>query len=82
MEAGMEMNQMTLRIGLPSPPIPRFASSGDPFSSLARPLSSEEYFLLDHCMSTDTFMLFTGFIRYFGDVSPTYLTIKPTLLLA
>ncbi|CAI6081942.1 unnamed protein product [Clonostachys chloroleuca] len=46
--AGMEMNQTTLQIGLPSPPIPRFASSGDPFSSFARPLSSEEYFLLDH----------------------------------
>lgn len=27
-------------------------STGDPFSSMAKPLSSVEYFLLDHCMCT------------------------------
>lgn len=30
-----------------------FTNSKDPFSSLARPLTSEEYFLLDHCMFID-----------------------------
>ncbi|VUC30673.1 unnamed protein product [Clonostachys rosea] len=48
MNAGIEEGQTNSQIDFTSPPIPRFASSGDPFSSLARPLSSEEYFLLDH----------------------------------
>lgn len=30
-----------------------FTNTKDPFSSLARPLLSEEYFLLDHCMFID-----------------------------
>ncbi|CAH0035307.1 unnamed protein product [Clonostachys rhizophaga] len=46
--ADMEVDRTTSQIGFSSPSIPRFATSGDPFSSLARPLSSEEYFLLDH----------------------------------
>ncbi|CAG9996122.1 unnamed protein product [Clonostachys byssicola] len=46
--AGINVDQTTSQIGLSSPPIPRFATSGDPFSSSARPLSSEEYFLLDY----------------------------------
>ena len=35
-------------------------SNQDPFSALARPLSSMEYFLLNHCMSTMIMFFFSG----------------------
>ncbi|KAI3316642.1 hypothetical protein HD806DRAFT_517021 [Xylariaceae sp. AK1471] len=44
----VEQDLTTSETALSSPLIQRFANSKDPFSSLARPLSSEEYFLLDH----------------------------------
>lgn len=43
-----------LELQVSSPPELMPANSKDPFSSLARPLSSEEYFLLNHCRSIDS----------------------------
>ncbi len=57
---GMEEDLTTSETVLPSPQIEKFANSKDPFSSLARPLSSEEYYLLDHCMSIDAFPDYPG----------------------
>lgn len=46
---GREQVSITSEMGSSSPLIQRFANSKDPFTSLARPLLPEEYFLLDHC---------------------------------
>ena len=62
---GMEQDLMTSETVLSSPPVQRFADSRDPFSSLARPLSSEEYFLLDHCMCIDALPDYPGLISPF-----------------
>lgn len=43
-----------LELQVSSPPGLMPANSKDPFSSLARPLSSEEYFLLNHCRFIDS----------------------------
>lgn len=45
---------LTIFISVLSSPMSQvFTNSKDPFSSLARPLTSEEYFLLNHCMYKD-----------------------------
>ncbi|KAJ4248762.1 hypothetical protein NW762_012600 [Fusarium torreyae] len=49
-----EQNLVTSETARPGPIIERFASAKDPFSSLARPLSPVEHFLLDHCMPIDS----------------------------
>jgi len=46
-------NLTILKSVLSSPLSQVFTNSKDPFSSLARPLTSDEYFLLDHCMFID-----------------------------
>ena len=62
---GMEQDLTTSETVLSSPLIQRFANSKDPFSSLARPLSSEEYFLLDHCMSINALPDYPGLVSLF-----------------
>ncbi|KAF4976003.1 hypothetical protein FDECE_18515 [Fusarium decemcellulare] len=44
----MKQNPTAFTTVLPSPTSQGFSNGKDPFSSLARPLSSVEYFLLDH----------------------------------
>lgn len=61
---GMKQDLTTSETELSSPLIQRFANSKDPFSSLARPLSSEEFFLLDHCMSIDALPDFAGLLPH------------------
>ncbi len=82
---GVEQDLTTSETVLSSPLIQRFANSQDPFSSLARPLSSEEYFLLDHCMSIDTLPDYPGLVSLFliwaqiPLLPPTYPTTQPIL---
>lgn len=57
---------------LSSPPLSQLLSSNkDPFSSLARPLSSVEYFLLHHCMfNTSTYISAFLLPKHGRDISP------------
>lgn len=51
--SGTKQDVTTLKVSLLSSPLSNQVNDSigkDPFSSLARPLTSEEYFLLDHCM--------------------------------
>jgi hypothetical protein len=50
---GMKQNLRIFRPFLSNPLRQVLTNTKDPFSSLARPLLSEEYFLLDHCKFTD-----------------------------
>lgn len=75
--ARMEQDLTTSEMILSSPSIQSFANSKDPFSSLARPLSSEEYFLLDHCMSIDALLDYPDLASLFdlGTDSPVSLNL-------
>ena len=50
---GTKQNLRIFKPFVSSPLRQVFTNTKDPFSSLARPLLSEEYFLLDHCMFMD-----------------------------
>lgn len=69
---------MTSETVLSGPLIHRFATSKDPFSSLARPLPSEEYFLLDHCTSIDALADYRGLPFQISDL---FVDIQAAVLL-